>query len=113
MSAPNELESEAEANGRDLARLALVATLCGILSGVFGAVLSLSLLQAAAARQHVLAFAHQWPLFGWLIPVAFSAGLVTIAAWLVQRFAPVAAGSGVQHVEAVMRGEAEPAPIAV
>ncbi len=39
--------------------------------------------------------------------------LVTIAAWLVQRFAPVAAGSGVQHVEAVMRSEAQPAPLAV
>ena len=32
-----------------------------------------------------------------------------LARWLVVRFAPVAAGSGVQHVEAVMRGEAQPA----
>ena len=30
-----------------------------------------------------------------------------------KRFAPIAAGSGVQHVEAVMRGQAEPAPLSV
>lgn len=98
---------------RDLSRLALVATICGVLSGVFGAALSLSLLRAAAARAQILAFAHQWPLWGWLIPVVVSAVLVTVAAWLVQRFAPLAAGSGVQHVEAVTRGEAQPASLAV
>lgn len=98
---------------RDLARLALVATLCGVLSGIFGAALSLSLLRAAAVRAHLLTFAHQWPLWGWVIPVGVGAILVTIAAWLVLRFAPLAAGSGVQHVEAVMRGEAQPAPLAV
>jgi CIC family chloride channel protein len=113
MAEPDTPETEEAPAGRDLTRLALVATICGVLSGVFGAALSLSLLQAAAARGQVLAFAHQWPLLGWLIPVAVSALLVTTAAWLVQRFAPVAAGSGVQHVEAVMRGEAQPAPIAV
>ncbi len=64
----------------------------------------------AASWSH---WAHQWPGFGWLIPVCLAALMVTLARWLVQRFAPVAAGSGVQHIEAVMRAEAEPAPLAV
>ena len=80
MADPFASEMEAAPEGRDLTRLALVATICGVLSGIFGAALSLSLLQAASARGHVLAFAHQWPLLGWLIPVAVSAVLVTIAA---------------------------------
>jgi CIC family chloride channel protein len=113
MADPVASVTEESPASRELTRLALVATICGVLSGIFGAALSLSLLRAAAARGQILSFAHQWPLFGWLIPVTASAVLVTIAAWLVQRFAPLAAGSGVQHVEAVMRGEAQPATLAV
>src|SRR3954465_14969633 len=50
---------------------------------------------------------------GWMLTVLVAAVLVALAAWMVQRFAPLAAGSGGQHVEAVMRGEAPPAPFAV
>ena len=39
--------------------------------------------------------------------VAIAAPTGDVASWLVQRLAPLAAGSGVQHVEAVvLRGEA-------
>ncbi len=64
LKSTDEAELNALDNGRDLTRLALVATICGVLSGIFGAALALSLLQATAARGHILAFAHQWPLFG-------------------------------------------------
>ena len=113
MATSNALETESQATGRDLARLALVAVISGMLAGAAGATFRICLLQATSIRTNLLSWAHQWPLLGWVVPVVASAVLVTIAAWLVQRFAPVAAGSGVQHVEAVMRGEADPPPLAV
>jgi CIC family chloride channel protein len=93
--------------------LALIALISGALVGLVGAAFCLMLRQADQTRGLVIAWARQWPEFGWLIPVVAAAGLVMIARWLVQRFAPLASGSGVQHVEAVMQGEAEPALVAV
>lgn len=90
-----------------------MAAVSGLLTGVIGAAFRLSLLQGDTWRDQLIAWARQWPLLGWAIPVVMAALLVAVAAWLVQRFAPLAAGSGVQHVEAVMRGEASPAPLAV
>jgi CIC family chloride channel protein len=113
MAESSTVEREERATGRDLTQLAVVATISGAVAGVFGATLRLCLLGADNIREAVLAWAHQWPLVGWVVPMVISGVLVTVAAWLVQRFAPVAAGSGVQHVEAVMRGQADPAPLAV
>jgi CIC family chloride channel protein len=113
MAESSTVEREERATGRDLTQLAVVATISGAVAGVFGATLRLCLLGADNIREAVLAWAHQWPLVGWAVPMVISGVLVTVAAWLVQRFAPVAAGSGVQHVEAVMRGQADPAPLAV
>ena len=96
-----------------LSQMAVVAVICGVLAGVFGATFRLFLLGAETVRHALLTWAHQWPLLGWIIPVVVAAGLVTLAAWLVQRFAPAAAGSGVQYVEAVTRGLADPPPLAV
>lgn len=48
MAEPTTPEAEEMPASRDLTRLALVATLCGVLSGIFGTALSLSLLQAVA-----------------------------------------------------------------
>lgn len=49
---------------------------------------------------------------GWLIAMLIAGVSVGLARYLV-KFAPVAAGSGVQHVEAVMRGDAKPAGLIV
>ena len=43
------------------------------------------------------------------VAVFGAAACAALARYLVVRFAPIAAGSGVQRVEAVIRGEAEPA----
>ena len=99
--------------GHALGRLAAVAAASGLLTGVVGAAFRLSLEQADSLRDALVQWAHQWPEIGWVVPVTIAAVLVATARWLVQRFAPLAAGSGVQHVEAVMRGEAEAAPLAV
>jgi CIC family chloride channel protein len=113
MAASHIVEPEPQETGRNLAHLAIIAVISGVLAGGLGAAFRICLIQAETARATLLVWAHQWPALGWLVPTVISATLVTIAAWLVQRFAPLAAGSGVQHVEAVMRGEAEPAPLAV
>jgi CIC family chloride channel protein len=63
-------------------------------------------------RDALVAWAHHWPDYGWLLTVLATAVCAGLARWLV-RWAPTAAGSGVQHVEAVMRGEAEPANLRV
>ena len=98
---------------RSLTRLGLAALVAGGAVGVVGAAFRLCLEAANRERDALIGWARQWPLVGWVVPVAVAALLVAVAAWLVQRFAPTAAGSGVQHVEAVMRGEAAPEPAAV
>jgi len=91
--------------------LALAAVLAGALTGVLGALFRLALDAAGSARDAVLAWSHRWPSLGWLVPVLGAAVAAAIARALV-RFAPLAAGSGVQHVEAVTRGQSEPAGFA-
>src|SRR5215467_12792847 len=49
-------------------------------------------------------------LAGFLFVVATCAAAALVAAWLVRRFAPHASGSGIPHVESVLRGEVPPAP---
>ena len=40
------------------------------------------------------------------MPLVVAAAAAFLARWLVRRFAPEASGSGVQHIEAVVRGDA-------
>src|SRR4030095_2504401 len=56
----------------------------------------------------VVAWALNARWLGWLVPVGLTATAAFIARGLVRRFAPEAAGSGVQHVEAIVQGEARP-----
>lgn len=88
--------------------LAVAAAIAGSLTGLIGVLFQLTLEWADGARSMLLAFAHQFPQWGLLIPVVVAALCVGLARYLV-RFAAYSAGSGVQHVEAVMRGESEPA----
>jgi CIC family chloride channel protein len=99
-----------EAEGiQGLVRLALVALVAGAVTGVAGALFRLTLTWADKTRLEVLHYSQQYPYLGWLIPVIAAAICVAVARFLV-RLEPLASGSGVQHVEAVMRGEAKPAP---
>ncbi|MFG2616555.1 chloride channel protein [Streptomyces sp. NPDC048507] len=91
-------------------RVFVVAALAGSLVGLVGGAFRWCLLHADALRGEVLeAVAGPGPA-RWLVPVALTA-LGAALACLVARSVPQAAGSGIQHVEAVWRRESEPHPV--
>jgi CIC family chloride channel protein len=79
-------------------RAALVGLLAGLVAVAFRAVLA----AADSLRNALIAWAHHFPLVGWLVPVCFCATGASLSVFLVRRFAPEAAGSGIPHLEAVL-----------
>ena len=61
-------------------------------------------------RDALIDWAHGWNAMGLLLVVATCAAGAAAAAWLVRRFSPLASGSGIPHVEAVLAGDVPPAP---
>ena len=72
------------------------------------ALFRMALEQADQLRDFIIAWAHGQALVGFLLVVTAGAA-AALAAWLVRRFAPHATGSGIPHVEAVLRQEVPPA----
>ena len=99
----------AEAYG-DLLVLALLAPIVGGASGLIGALFRLALIAADRFRNVAITWAHGWNLVGFLCIVASCGAAVAIAAWLVRRFSPYAAGSGIPQVEEILNDELPPAP---
>jgi CIC family chloride channel protein len=114
-----EHDSEADDVERrgSLLVLACLAPIVGALSGLIGGVFRLSLEYADAWRDAAIALARDWAqgqeYLGLLIVAGACGVAVAVAAGLVRRFAPPASGSGIPHVEAVMRGELSPAPLSL
>jgi CIC family chloride channel protein len=101
------------ATERDHGRLTILAVLAlvvGAAAGLIGAVFRIVLEGADQLRDRAIAWAHGEPILGFVLIVAAGAAAAWIAAWMVRRFAPLASGSGIPHVEAVLRGEVPPAP---
>jgi chloride channel protein, CIC family len=110
---PANRESEfnakyAEQQG-SLVVLALLSLIVGAASGLLGAIFRLALKQADRFRDAVLAWAHGHELVGLLLFIGVAAAATGVAAWLVRRHSPQAAGSGIPHVEAVLNGDLPPA----
>jgi CIC family chloride channel protein len=99
----------AEAYGSLLA-LAILAPIVGGASGLIGAIFRLALTAADRFRYAAIAWAHGWNLAGFLCVAAGCAAAVAIAAWLVRRFSPYAAGSGIPQVEEILNDELPPTP---
>ena len=101
--------------GLNIWRLVAVAAVAGIGVGFVGGAFHWMLVHGSERFSMLL---EHWKLVGFYgvpgwVGAALIAGIsIGIARWLVY-FAPSAAGSGVQHVEAVMRKEADPAPLRV
>ncbi|OBK76682.1 ClC family H(+)/Cl(-) exchange transporter [Mycobacterium sp. 1274761.0] len=95
---------------RGAVRICLTALVAGVLIGFVGAAFRWCLQTADRWRIDLVDWAHDLPGPSWLVPIAAAAAGATLAA-LIVRWEPLAAGSGIQHVEAVFRGEARPPPI--
>jgi CIC family chloride channel protein len=108
-----ELQRTADdlAGQRSLLTLALVSFLVGTAAGLVAALFRGALDQLDRFRDGLLAWAHGEALAGFLLVTATCAAAPAVAAWLVRCFAPQAEGSGIPHVEAVVRGELPPAPL--
>jgi len=109
---PSETESPGLGHVQSLLALSIAAIAGGLLVGLIGGAFRWALEFAGRHRTEMIEWSQQYPWWGWVAPVLVAAIGAGVAKWLV-RFAPVAAGSGVQHVEAVMRGEATRAPLRV
>ncbi len=90
--------------------LAVLALIVGAAAGLIGAVFRIVLEHADQLRDRIISWAHGEAILGFIAIVVAGAAAALIAAWLVRRFAPLASGSGIPHVEAVLRGEVPPAP---
>jgi CIC family chloride channel protein len=95
-----------------LGRLCAAALGAGLLMGLVGAAFRLSLVALEQMRDGLVEWAHGLGTAGFAIPLVAAALGVAVARSLV-RLAPLAAGSGIQHVEAVVRGESEHAGLPV
>jgi chloride channel protein, CIC family len=96
-----------------LSALALLALVAGAIAGIVGAIFRLSLELADQLRDALILWAHGQEAVGFLVVVGVCAGATAIAGWMVRRFSPHAAGSGIPHVEAVLSGELPPIPFRV
>ena len=83
------------------------AIVAGVFIGLIGGAFRWCLQAADVLRVDLSDWAHRIPGPGWLVPMAATAAGAALAA-LVVRWMPLAAGSGIQHVEAVYRGDASP-----
>ncbi len=95
-----------------LGRLCAAALGAGILMGLVGAWFRLSLVAGERMRDALIEWAHGLGFAGCAIPMALAA-IGAAAARSLVRLAPLAAGSGIQHVEAVVRGDSAHAGLLV
>ncbi len=95
---------------RLLVVLALLSIVVGMAAGLIGAAFRYALERADAFRAAAVTATSDYPVLGPLMMMAGAAAATALAAWLVRRFSPDAAGSGIPHVEAVLEGSLEPAP---
>ena len=79
------------------------AILVGSFAGVVAVAFRAALAGGDSFREAMLVWAHQFPLFGWIFPVVFGAFGAALSVFLIKRLAPEAAGSGIPHLEAVLR----------
>jgi len=97
---------------RGSVHICLTALVAGVLIGFVGGAFRWCLQKADELRVDFVDGAHELPGPGWLVPMAAATAGATLAA-LVVRWEPLAAGSGIQHVEAAFLGETRPPLIRV
>jgi CIC family chloride channel protein len=78
------------------------AVLVGALAGILAVAFQWSLVGCEALWHRMILWAHQYPQWGWLLPMLASAVGAGLAIRLVRNIAPEAAGSGIPHLKAVV-----------
>jgi CIC family chloride channel protein len=90
--------------------LALLAPFAGAVAGFVAVIFRLALQRLDSLRSTAIGWAHGGAFAGFLFVVVLCAAATALAAWLVRRYSPDAAGSGIPGVESVLDGELAPAP---
>jgi CIC family chloride channel protein len=91
--------------------LGVLSLIVGVGAGLLGAAFRMALAQADHVRNAFIAWAHGAHVAGLLLVTGAIAAASALAAGLVNRISRAAAGSGIPHVEAVLRGEVSQVPI--
>ena len=112
MAEPEDSPEEQTLPLRELATICLLATVAGALIGLVGGAFRWCLERADDLRLHLLDWSHALPGPGWLVPAGVTAVCAAVAA-VVVRHVPLVSGSGIQHVEAVARKQADPPRFAI
>jgi chloride channel protein, CIC family len=110
MKAEVEVVAAATDEPGNLCSLALLSVLVGVASGLIGAYFRLALEYADWWRNALITWAYGWRLAGLALVITACASATGFAAWLVRRWAPLASGSGIPHVECVLNGSLPPVP---
>src|SRR5271169_2695304 len=106
---PDNFETR-QGGGGSLLALAFLELVVGAASGLVGAIFRLSLERADELRSVFVAWAHGWKFLVFIALTFTCAAATATSAWMVRLYAPKASGSGIPHVEAVLRGELPQAP---
>lgn len=78
------------------------AMLVGLLAGSVAVLFRWALDYGDALRDRLMVWGHQYPMWGWLLPMVVGALGAGCAVSLVRFLAPEAAGSGIPHLKAVL-----------
>jgi CIC family chloride channel protein len=93
-----------------LIMLALLAPVAGAIAGLLGSMFRLALERGDRLRDTFIFWAHGRKTPGFLLVILSCAAAAGLAAWLVRKYSPLASGSGIPLVEAVLEGKRQQAP---
>jgi len=110
MNTERESGAQLPSGHGSLVALALLALVVGATTGLICAGFRTALEHADRFRDFLIGWAHGHPIPGFVLVVVACSLATFLAAWLVFRLAPHAVGSGIPHVEVVLRGQLPPAP---
>ncbi len=83
-------------------KLIFLAFIVGLLAGLVGSVFRLILTYIEKFRDGLFAGAGDSGIASWVLPILFGVIGITVALFLVKRYAPEASGSGVQEIEGAL-----------
>ena len=99
----NKYQRFKEENNKNF-KLLFYALLIGIIVGLVGAIFRITLSYIEIFRVNLYENAGNSGFMSWLWPILFAITGISIALYLVRKFAPEASGSGVQEIEGALDG---------